>query len=324
MAKSKTNKDYKVGGAKKWLILIGALVLIAIIVTVIVIFIPANTSDAIDRLRQSSQTSFLENVREKENYDKLESKIETSVVRYYTTELQDIRILSESVNQMLDFYYEYIPMAKDNATLSKNYKKIKDNLENAVNHQQDMNEYISEAILLEDDADLHIQNLWIDFRVSYSQYLTCMTNAIDALNNCYQGCFSLTLTNNDASSLILNTVDDYLSVISQEFDYLTQTDTKGHTTIQNYKYQSHGKIVFFSSFVNNYIVDENEIMNYYFDNTLQSKYNLLNEFFVTYNQKNLTEVIKSIDSNTLEITLTFDNLDSKGIYDAVKAFIDVR
>ena len=65
-------------------------------------------------------------------------------------------------------------------------------------------------------------------------------------------------------------------------------------------------------------------MNYYFDNTLQSKYNLLNEFFVTYNQKNLTEVIKSIDSNTLEITLTFDNLDSKGIYDAVKAFIDVR
>ena len=66
MAKAKANKDYKAGGAKKWLIAIAILVLIAIIITVIVILVPANTSDAIDRLRQASQTSFLENVREQE------------------------------------------------------------------------------------------------------------------------------------------------------------------------------------------------------------------------------------------------------------------
>lgn len=324
MAKAKANKDYKAGGAKKWLIAIAILVLIAIIVTVIVILIPANTSDAIDRLRQASQSSFLENVREQENYDKLEDKVETSIVRYYTTELQDIRTLSQSVNQMLDFYYEYIPLAEDNDVLSRNYRTIKDNLESATGHQQDMNEYISQAILLEDDADLHIQNLWIDFRISFANYLSSMTSAIDALNNCYQGCLGSTLTNNSASTLILNTVDDYLSVISSEFNYLTQTDTKGHTTQENYKYESHGKIVYFSAFVNTYIENESDIMNYYFDSTLAQKYETLNKFFTTYNLSDFTDVIKSIDSGTLEITLTFNQPDTEGIYDAVKAFIDVR
>ena len=285
--------------------------LIAIIVTVIVILIPANTSDAIDRLRQSSQTSFLENVKEQENYDKLETKVSQSRVRYYTTELQDIRSLSESVNELLDFYYEYIPFAEDNNVFSDNYRAIKDNLENATSYQQDMNTYITDAINLENDADLHIQNLWIDFRVSFSGYLSCMTNAIDALNNCYQGCFGDTLSNNLASTTILNTVDDYLSVISGEFDYLTKTDTKGHTTEENYKYESHGKIVYFSSFVNTYILNENEIMSYYFDNSIQEKYELVEKFFVTYNQKNFASVIDSIDSGTLEITLTFNNPDSE-------------
>lgn len=324
MAKAKANKDYKAGGAKKWLIAIAILVLIAIIITVIVILVPANTSDAIDRLRQASQTSFLENVREQENYDKLEDQVEISKVRYYTEELQDIRTLSQSVNEVIDFYYEYIPFAEDNSTFSNNYKAIKENLENATTHQKDMNDYINDAINLEEDADTHIQNLWIDFRVSYSKYLSCMTDAIEALNNCYQGCFSDTLSNNTASTTILNTVDDYLSVISSDFDYLTQTDTKGHTSVENYKYEIHGKIVYFSAFVSTYIANEDDIMCYYFNSTIQDKYELVNKFFETYNMKNFTDVIDSIDGGSLQITLTFEQPDNEGIYDAVKAFIDVR
>ncbi len=327
MAKAKANKDYKAGGAKKWLIIVAILVLIAIIVTVIVILIPANTSDAVDRLRQSSQTSFLENQREQENYDELETKVETSMVRYYSQELQDIRTLSGSVNQMLDFYYEYLPFAEDNNVFSDNYHAIKDNLENAVNYQQDMNEYISEAINLEDDADLNIQNLWIDFRLSFSNYLGCMSGAIEALNNCYQGCFNSTLSNNIASSTILNTVDDFLSVITDEFEQLTQTDVKGHTTVggQSYSYESHGKVLYLSAFVENYIINDSDIMQYNFNSDLQSKYRLINRYFETHNQSNFVSVIDSISNDApYNITLTFSNPDSEGIYDAVKAFIDVR
>lgn len=325
MSKAKASKDYKAGGAKKWLIAIAILVLIAIIVTVIVILIPANTSDAVDRLRQSSQTSFLENVTEQENYNELEDKISSSYYRYYVEEVQDIRDLSQSINEMLDYYYEFIPFAEDNNVFSDNYHGIKDNLENAVNYQQEMNEFVSDLITLENDADTHIQNLWIDFRVAYTNYLSSMTGAIEALNNVYQGCFSNTLSNNEASSTILNTIDDFLYVISNEFSNLTQTDTKGHTSTSNYNYESHGKILYLSAFIDNYIVDDSDIVQYNFESALQENYTLINRYFEFYKQSNFRNVIESISSDSpYDITLTYDDQDQEGIYNAVKAFIDVR
>lgn len=322
---AKASKDYKAGGAKKWLIIIGILVLIAIIVTVIVLVIPGNTADAVDRLRQSSQTSFLENRSEEEKYDTFGRKLRNSSISYFVTgnEYASVEIVSGSINLILDFYNEYLPLAKDNKTLSKNYKKIKNNLEDAVDHQKEMNEIMDEANALKAGSDTHLKNLWVDFRISFTDYITSMAKAIDALNNCYQGCFPSTLSNNLASSTILNTIDDFLSVITSEFKALTKSNLKEHTQA-DYNYTTYGKVVYFSAFVENYLYDENDIYSYNFDTSLQEKYKKVNDFYATYSQSNFTNVISSISSSNLEIEFTPGQVDTSGILDAVKAFLNVR
>lgn len=322
---AKASKDYKAGGAKKWLIIIGILVLIAIIVTVIVLVIPGNTADAVDRLRQSSQTSFLENRSEEEKYDAFGRKLTNSSISYFVTgnEYASVEIVSGSINLILDFYNEYLPLAEDNKTLSKNYKKIKNNLEDAVDYQKEMNNIMDEANALNAGSDTHLKNLWVDFRISFTDYITSMAKAIDALNNCYQGCFSSTLSNNLASSTVLNTIDDFLSVITSEFKTLTETNLQEHTQA-DYKYTTYGKVVYFSAFVENYLYDADDIYSYNFDTSLQEKYNKINNFYATYSQSNFTNVISSISSSSLEIEFTPGQVDSDGILDAVKAFLNVR
>lgn len=321
-AKAKDNKDYKASGAKKWLIIVGVLVLIAIIVVVIVISVPANTYSAVERLKQFSQSSFLESDNEKVKYNDVEEKISSSTVDYYGQELQDIEVLSESINNVLDYYDEFLVLATDNKTLSKNYKTIKNNLGNAIEYQQNLVGYMDEILNLSNNADSHLRNLWIDFRVTYTDYIDCMANVIQALNNCYQGCFINNLSNNLASTIILNTIDDYLTVVVEDFNTIVNVDKK-NTTIKDYSYTSHGKITKFGDFVDSYIVNDSDIVKYYFNESLQTSYQKINSFFELYNKENFVQIIQSI-INSGEITLTFQQEDTENVYQSVKDFIIAR
>lgn len=322
MAKAKENKDYKASGAKKWLIIVGILVLIAIIVVVIVLCIPANTYSAVERLKQFSQSSFLESETEQTRYSEVEQKIAASTIDYYSEEVGDIRVLSEGINDILDYYDEFLVLATDNDTLSRNYKTIKNNLEDAMDYQQALNDYMDEISNLSNNADSHLRNLWIDFRVTFTDYLSSMTNVIDALNNCYQGCFEVNLANNLASTIILNTVDDYLTVVTADFNEIVDTDEK-NTTSRDYNYLSHGKITLLENFVEKYVVDDSDIVEYNFTESLKSSYQKINSFFELYSQDNFVSVIDSIQSSG-DITLTFQQEDSDGVYEAVKEFISAR
>ena len=320
MAKAKTEgKSNKSSGTKKLVTIIGVLAFIAIIVVIIVLSIPANTYGAVERLNEASQSSFLENESEKTRYEKSETKIAGSTKNYYNQEVQDIKVLSGSINKILDYYNEYLILADDNKVFSKNYKIIKNNLEDANTYQDEMNNYLIELNNLNDNSDSHLQYLWIDFRQTFSTYLSSITSAIDALNNCYQGCFNNTFTNNLSSTNILNTIDDFLIVISNEFNTLVETDLKNYTQ-KDYNYQSHGKIILLDNFVNNYIVNDGEITRYYFDESLQTKYNKINSFYQTYNLTNFTTVIESIEDDG-KISLTFQQQDTDGIYSTVKEFL---
>ena len=70
--------------------------------------------------------------------------------------------------------------------------------------------------------------------------------------------------------------------------------------------------------------DADDIYSYNFDTSLQEKYNKINNFYATYSQSNFTNVISSISSSSLEIEFTPGQVDSDGILDAVKAFLNVR
>ncbi len=322
MAKAKTNKDYKASSSKKLLSIVAILVLIAIIAVVIVLCIPANTYSAVERLKQFSQSSFLESPSEQREYSQVEEKIAASTLDYYITEIDDIRVLCDGINDILDYYDEFLALATDNDILSDNYKTIKNNLEDAMEYQQSLNSYMEEILGLSNNADSHLRNLWIDFRVTFTDYLSGMTSVIDALNNCYQGCFEVNLANNLASTIILNTVDDYLTVITADFKDIVETDEK-NTTSRDYNYITHGKITLLNDFVEAYIVDDGNIVEYNFTDSLKTSYQEINSFFELYNQENFISLIESINSNG-EITLTFQQEDADGVYDAVKDFISAR
>lgn len=319
-AKASENKDYKVGSPKKWLVAIGILVLIAIIVVIIVLCVPGNTYSAVERLRKASQTSFLRSQTEQANYARFRQKIGATVtLGYYAIELEDIQTTVEATNKVIDFYDDYLVLATDNKTLSRNYKTIRNNFENAQEAQEDMNGFIADGLNLQDNSETYLKNIYIDFRGAYVDYMTSMTKAIDALSNCYQGCFIDNLSNNLASTLILNSVDNYLTVITGDYAELVDKDVKGGN-FDSYEYETTGKITAYSEFVDSYILNRQEIVEYNFNTSLQDKYQTINSFFEVFAQTDFVSVIDSIDDE-LNITKTFEVEDSSGIYDTVKTFL---
>lgn len=319
-AKASENKDYKVGSPKKWLIAVGILVLIAIIVVIIVLCVPGNTYSAVERLRKASQTSFLRSQTEQANYTRFRQKIGATVtLGYYAIELEDIQTTVEATNKVIDFYDDYLVLATDNKTLSRNYKTIRNNFEDAQEAQEDMNGFIADGLNLQDNSETYLKNIYIDFRGAYVDYISSMTKAIDALSNCYQGCFIDNLSNNLASTLILNSVDNYLTVITGDYAELVDKDVKGGN-FDSYEYETTGKITAYSEFVDSYILNRQEIVEYNFNTSLQDKYQTINSFFEVFAQTDFVSVIDSIDDE-LNITKTFEVEDSSGIYDTVKTFL---
>ena len=51
------NKDYSTGNAKRWAVVFGIIVLVAIVVVVIIMAIPPNTYNAIQTLNRTATTS---------------------------------------------------------------------------------------------------------------------------------------------------------------------------------------------------------------------------------------------------------------------------
>lgn len=323
MADKKANKSNNTG-SRKWLVFTGALVFIAIIVVIVVLLIPANTSSMIETVQEASKTSFLTEAREKDKYNDFINRIKNnSNTNYYAKETEDLIVLSETLADVLVYYNGYIVFAKDNHTLSQNYKNIKDNLNKAMEMQENMNIQLDEVAKLTDSSATYLQNSWIDFRGTYYKWLESYKIAINSLNDCYQNCFDQSITNNLASTLILNTISDYVNVITNDFKLVVSADTKGDLTGKNYNYSSTGKIDFFNNFVDvniNDILNKNEIKNFNFDKNIQVKYQKINKFFELYNETNFYQVINSINANSIH--KVYEGVeDSEGIYDAVKSFI---
>lgn len=324
MAKTAENKGNKVGSTKKWLIALAVLVLIAVIVTVIVLLVPANTFSAIERLKQVSGTSFLQSNNERSNFNKVISRVSSSSLRRYSTELNDMITLSDNISIVLEYYDEHMIFAEENSTLKKNYKAIRNNLEDSINTQQSMNGIIAEINGLSENSDSHLQNLVIEFRGEFTDYISHMTKAFGALENCLDDCFNYTFTDNMSLNLTLMATTDFMTAITDDFETLLKTDKKGYTA-QDYSYQSHGKIEVFDDFLQRHIIDDSDIKTYFFDDNVKTEYSTINNYFSTYLQDDFVPMIKSIEnSGNYNISLTFQTEDSFGYFDAAKKFINER
>lgn len=302
-------KDYTTG-SRKWLIVLSVLVLVAIIAVVIVLLVPGNTYSMVEVLHSHSTTSFLnvDNTSERENYDKLKAEFDIAVTGY-KQEVEDIETLSQTINNVLDFYDEYTIFAKNNGTLTQNYKSIKSNLNKASRLQDDMNEEIVTLISLSDNSDTYQRNAWIDLRVIYVDWLESMQNAITRLNTCYQNCFDPSLTNNTASTLVLNAVDDYISVITDDFNDLIENDQKS-SRIESYNYTMNGRIKLFEAFVNARLTSTN-FVNYIFHQRIKNFYDDVNQFYTVYSQEDFKYLLDSIAPNGA-FTENFDDVNVSG------------
>ena len=302
-------KDYTTG-SRKWLIILSVLVLVAIIAVVIVLLVPGNTYSMVEVLHSHSTTSFLnENNRsEQENYSALLQDMSNEVTSYMQ-EMRDVETLSQTINVILKFYDEYIVFAQDNGTLTQNYKSIKSNLNKASRLQDDMNEEIVTLISLSDNSDTYQRNAWIDLRVIYVDWLESMQNAITRLNTCYQNCFDPSLTNNTASTLVLNAVDDYISVITDDFNDLIENDQKSNS-IESYNYTMNGRIKLFEAFVNARLTSTN-FVNYIFYQRIKNFYDDVNQFYTVYSQEDFKYLLDSIAPNGA-FTENFDDVNVSG------------
>lgn len=314
-------KEYTTG-SRKWLMILSILVLVAILAVVIVLLVPGNTYSMVEVLHSHSTTSFLniDNTSERENYDKLKNEFNIAVTGY-KQEVEDVETLSQTINNVLDFYDEYTIFAQNNGTLTKNYKSIKSSLNKASKLQDKMNEEIVKLITLSDNSDTYQRNAWIDLRVLYIDWLESMQNAITRLNTCYQKCFNPSFTNNSASTLVLNTIDDYIDVIVDEFNNLKENDKKSGS-VEVYSYTIAGKVKLFNAFVRNQVKSEN-FVDYTFDEQTKVFYDDVNKFFDLYSQEDFKNVIISINPNGA-ITEDFDDVNLSGsltCFENAKSFL---
>lgn len=318
---NKKSKDYSVGNPKKGLTLLAIVVLIAIIIVLIIIFIPANTSNAKVILHNVTSTSYLQDKEEITSYEKIGEKLQNSTKNYYMEEYNNVPILSSTIDKVLEFYDEYLVFAKDNKVLSNNYSAIKKNLNKVISQQKKLNNIVKNVVNLEQDSDSYLQNLWIDYREEYANWLEYNANAISALSKCYEGCFKNTLTNNKASKIVLDTINDYLSSIINGYNNIVSSDLRNSNNV--YTYSLNGQILSFSNFVEKYIVDYSDITNYYFNDSIKTKYDTIIKFYENFEQESFIVLIQSMD-NSGNITKTFEVEDTEGVLVVVKTFIEAR
>lgn len=323
MAKG-NSKGYSAGGGKKWLIAIALVVLVAIVVVVVLICIPPNTYNAIQTLHRTTQSSFLaESSKEQDDIIDLRNKLETGTkFQIYIDELNDMTNISFTIFDVLNFYDGQLVFASDNKNLKKNFKPIKNNLNEAKEIQRNLASSLDKMRDIARDTD-SMRNAFIDFRSNYIKWLKANQKAIKALNSAYTGSMGNLLENNLASRHILNTIDEMLNEVIERFEKTKEIDKKGSELKTDY-YQSGAISLVFERFVLKNLIggaDISPIKDYYFNENVQDVFGKFDKFFKVYKLDNLSPVLSSINDQA-EFTKTFEGVeDTEGLYETVKKIL---
>lgn len=309
-------------GGKKLAVTLSILILLAIVVVIIIVSIPANTQNAVQTLNRAVERNYLSSVDEQVEYNRFRNKISSSTVGVYAGELDDIEILTNKIGETLDFYDDYLVFAKGNATLQKNYKAIKEGLQNALNSQKRLEQMVAETNKLSDNSSTYLKSAIVDFREEYLNYLSSSKRAIKGLSNVCKNSLGKTTFTNSATNLRLDIVNDYLTVIEKQFKAIIEIDVKGSDISKyNLKYKElniKGKIACFDNF-------NVEVVNdYYFDEQVEEEYAKLIQFYEIYGEKDTVMLIDSIEGNAPNYTISkvYEGItDTDGVLDAMKDFI---
>lgn len=292
--------------SKKWIIVLSVVILVAIAVTLIIVFLPKNVSNAVERTNTQTQTMFLKQDKNKKLYKDFQTKITNieAINKVYGQETQNVYTLTLAVNQIMDFYNDYIVFAEDKSTFQSNYGVIMKNYDVANTEQKKMEDVIVKVMQeLGDQDNTFFESYWKEFRGYYVKYLNCYVTVINSLCEIYKDCVPNGILANQLTNLVLDNVDNYLNLINKDFEKST------------YKIQYLNNFISYLDIKNN-----NVLIKYNFSEELQESYSLISTFETIYGKdKTLSSVIDSINENGF----TFESVsaDSKGVLDKTKTFL---
>ena len=309
---------------KKWLIVIAILVLIAIIVVTIILCIPGNPKSAVEALKKEEKSGLLQNSTTQSLYDNFEQVVAESSISSYSQEMQDVETILLNIEVIVDKYTDYAIFFEENEYFYDNYKPLTNSLNEIQNYKS---EIVSELETVKNeynkDSSDFLRKSWINVRENFvnmlDKYCTAFSTYRDIFLNSYFG-----LEQNLASSLTVNAVSDYLSVLRDDFKDLAKKDT-ADKNFTDYSYSNRVITIVFDTFVTKTDQEiSGDINNYYFDETISQKYEKINSFYSVYNQKNLYQVISSayLSIDTITFVKVFEGItDNEGTYLALKEFL---
>lgn len=309
---------------KKWLIVIAILVLIAIIVVTIILCIPGNPKSAVEALKKEEKSGLLQNSTTQSLYDNFEQVVAESFISSYSQEMQDVETILLNIEVIVDKYTDYAIFFEENEYFYDNYKPLTNSLNEIQNYKS---EIVSELETVKNeynkDSSDFLRKSWINVRENFvnmlDKYCTAFSTYRDIFLNSYFG-----LEQNLASSLTVNAVSDYLSVLRDDFKDLAKKDT-ADKNFTDYSYSNRVITIAFDTFVTKTEQEiSGDINNYYFDETISQKYEKINSFYSVYNQKNLYQVISSayLNIDTITFVKVFEGItDNEGTYLALKEFL---
>lgn len=284
---------------KKWIIALAILVLIAVVVVLVIVLLPKNTKGAVDKVQTQSEEMFLKDKTESSMFDEMQRKINNSATDYIG-EVASAKTVLIMLNDIMDFYNDYMVFAKDNKTFQNNYNVIMDSFGDANQYQKDMNAICLEVHNKVENSSTFIKGAWTDFKVVYAKYIKSYSKAIKGLNKVFTDCVPKGIINNDYTVKVLTTIDDYLNVINTGFE------TKAKV------------IEFADTFTKSYLKSE-ELAKYKFSKNLQEKLASINKFSQLYG-KTLQDVIATVDKDGIHMTPSETDKDGK-VLDDVKLFL---
>ncbi len=300
---------------KKWLIALSILVLIAITVTMVIVFLPKKTSRAVEKVYENESTMFLQSENEKILYNSFVDKLE--VVSSYQSEAKFARTLSETMHDVVVFYNASLVYCESNGTFQDNYGKIVSGIDRANESKVRMNNMLSEIQeKIEAGSLSNLSTAWRDYRKEFVVYVTEYSNAIEGMSAVYKDCLPKGVRQNQFTYDVLDSVNFFLDYIIEDYSYMVNVDVRDNSTTSTFA--GGVKVNKLENFVNVYLNNKQTISSVEYSSSLQDYMTKIKEFKNLY-KASLGDVIKSIKA---DYGFTGISQDTQGLLATVKTFLN--
>lgn len=289
---------------KKWIIVLSVLVAIAIAVTLIIVLLPKDYKRIISMTQEHCESIYLKKNKDEELYKNFQDKIDLVYKDSYGVESDTVHSVLDSLGEVVDFYSEYIVFAENNKYFQKSYKPIVKGFENVSKYEDEMRKIVVDVnSKLGNQDNTFIASAWQKFKEYFQNYLKAYSKVISSLNNIFENCITDGIIQNEMTSLVLDTVDDYLDSIASDFDS-SKTKVEYFTKFISYLQYPNGRAI---------------LARFNFDGELQDSIKLVQNFSKFYQDSNLKTLIDSVNDSGFTFQGSED--ETTGILETSEMFL---